>query len=268
MSLSESQQFFFDLCSKPEIILNFKKDRKKALKKYFNSIKDQIELSRYPAERFQTYRDHISFGILGGIRSAFPVLHSLLSEKEWNHLLNDFYLRRKTRSPMARHVFYEFSRYLQGTSKFLKELKNRFPYLSELADYESLEIKIKYALDQPVRKESSQAGFIPVLNPHLISRVYHWPVHHICREFSSKKKVKRGNYLLAVYRDPESLEVRFIEGNKAVAQIIKLMQSRKRNVHEIINELLSKKRIKDKKLFVREALATLEYLRQKNIIVG
>lgn len=276
VSLSESQQFFFDLCSRPGTILNFKRDRKKVLKKYFRSVEDQAELSRYPAERFQTYRNHISFGILGGIRTAFPVLCSLVSEEEWCRLLNDFYLRRKTRSPMARHVFYEFSQYLRGHSTLLKKLKARFPYLSELADYESLEIKIKYALDQPVQAElpkntltqENLPKLIPVPNPHLEFRMYHWPVHHICREFCSTEKIKRGNYLLVVYRDPKNLEVRFIEGNLRMAQMMKILQRGQKNIRQILKHLMKKSRIKDKGLFYREAITTLGCLYQKNIIVG
>lgn len=261
MSLRESQRFFYDLCAKPETILALKKNKGKVLKKYFRSFQDRDYLAKYPLERFQTYRNHISYGILGGIASCFPVIKSLVSETEWAELLNNFYLKRLTRSPIARQVFGEFSQYLQ---KYRGPLLKKFPYIRELAEYEYLDLKIFFEKDTCQKTDLRQKLpsnphdillWKPVLNSHIATRLYRWPVHQICKDYYKPSQVKKGRYGLIVYRDPATLKARFIEANDLM---IKLVESLRRN-NSIKKLLLS---------FSPEVLSALGFLKEKNIIIG
>ncbi|QQR81813.1 MAG: putative DNA-binding domain-containing protein [Deltaproteobacteria bacterium] len=264
MSLLESQTFFYNLCAKPETIKAFKENPSKTLKKYFSNPRDREYLIQYAPERFQTYRNHISYGILGGIASCFPVLKSLISEKEWNDLLNNFYLKRLTKSPIARHVFGEFSYYLQ--KKYRGPLLKKFPYLRELAEYEYLDLKLffekefsheeklKGILNLP-KNPKSLLKLKPLLNPHLEARLYHWPVHLICKNYSTPAKVKKGSYGLVIYRDPETLKVRFVEANETMLKLILFILNNK-NISELI------------KKFSPDVFQALGFLKEKNIILG
>ncbi len=265
MSLRESQAFFYDLCAKPETIVALKKDTKKVLAKYFLSHRDRQHLASYPAERFQTYRNHISYGILGGISSCFPVLKSLVGPKDWNDLLNEFYLKRLTRSPIARRVFGEFSQFLR--SHYRGPLLKKLPYLKELAEYEHLELKLFFEKESPRAPKREDLAhelpsntdvllsFIPILNPYLETRLYRWPVHHISRDHWKPSLLKRGTYGLIVYRDPETLKVRFVEANPPLLDVIAAL-AKKPPLRKLTD------------LFSTEVFAALGFLKEKNILIG
>jgi len=270
--LRESQNFFYNLMARPEVIGQLRKNREKTLKRFFRSAKDREALMRVPLERLQTYRNHISVGFLGAIETAFPVLRSLVSQAEWNGLLNDFYLKRLTRSPIARQVFREFARYLQ---KYRGPLLKRLPYLKELAEYENLEIRLVYDVDRPAPEspESAEAPesfvrLIPALNPHHALRVYRWPVHRVCRGFSSPRKVKPGRHALLVYRDPESFKIRFLEANPLVAELVGLMTTGKRTIGDVLERLLKKHKPVDPQAFVREGVQTIRFLKDRGVVLG
>lgn len=276
--LRESQNFFFNLMARPEVIGQLRKNREKTLKRFFRSAKDREALRRVPLERLQTYRNHVSIGLLGGIEAAFPVLKSLVSQDEWNGLLNDFYLKRLTRSPIARHVFREFSHYLR--KRYRGPLLKRMPYLRELAEYETLDLKLIYDVDQPepqgLLKDWSAVSadpqvflkLVPFLNPHQALRLYRWPVHRICRGYSTARRVKPGRNHLLVYRNPESFQIRFLEANPLVAELIARMRSGGKSVETLLERLLKKHRPSNAAIFVREAVSTIEFLKERGVVLG
>ncbi len=274
--LRESQNFFFHLMAKPEVIGRLRKNRAKTLKRFFREEGDRAALRSIPLERLETYRKHVSVGLLGGIESAFPVLRSLVTLEEWNGLLNDFYLRRLTRSPIARHVFQEFAHYLK---KYRGPLRKRLPYLEELAEYENLEIRLLYDIDRPVGEAlihdpksaanpKEYGKLIPVLNPHHALRVYRWPVHRICRGYSTPKQVRPERTVLLVYRDPETLRVRFVEANPLVADLVSKMDSGRSSIGQLLKGLLVKRKPEDAAAFVREGLHAIEFLKSKGVLLG
>lgn len=277
-TLRESQEFFFHLMAKPETVGRLRKNRAKELARFFRSPEDRAALARVPLERLETYRKHVSMGLLGGIESAFPVLRSLVSEAEWNGLLNDFYTKRLTRSPIARRVFEEFAHYLR--KKYRGPLLRRLPYLRELAGYENLDLRLLYAVDRPEPKglikdwataaadTQTLLGMIPLLNPHLESRVYRWPVHRIARGHSSPRRVKPGRYALIVYRDPETLAIRFLEANPLVADLVARMAPGKANVARLVEGLLKKHRPADAAAFAREGISAIASLKELGVVIG
>lgn len=275
--LRESQNFFYNLMARPDVIVAFQRNRERVLKKFFRSEKDRRALSKIPFERFETYRKHISVGLLGGIEDAFPVLRSLISESEWNGLLNDFYLKRLTRSPIARRVFREFPHYLQ--KRYRGPLLKRFPYLRELADYENVDLRLFYDVDRPVPAlDVKDVGsvtdpavllhLVPVLNPHHVLHAYRWPVHRICREFSSPKQVKPGRYPLLVYRDPDTLQVRFLETNPLVAEFVRRMRPGRTAIENLLKALIARRRPAEAQTFVAEAIGVLSFLKEKGVLLG
>jgi hypothetical protein len=276
-TLRESQSFFYNLMARPEVIGRIRKNRAKTLRRFFRSEKDREAMRRIPLERFETYRKHISIGFLGAIETAFPVLRSLVSQNEWNDLLNAFYLKRLTRSPIARRVFREFAQFLR---KYRGPLLDRLPYLKELAEYENLEIRLTYDPDRPVedglirdwdaaaREPGRFVGLIPVLNPHHALRVYRWPVHRVCRGFSSPGRVRPGRYALLVYRDPETFKIRFLETTPVVAEMVGLMAPKRKPLGRVLETLVKKHKPSDPQAFVREAVGAIRSLKERGVVLG
>lgn len=273
MSLAESQAFFYDLCARPETIRNLRKDRQQVLKKYFCDEADRRELARYPLERFQTYRDHVSEGLLGEIERAFPVLRSLVSKKDWNELLNDFYLKRLSRSHLARQVFQEFSAYLQS---YRGPLLKRIPYFHELAEYEALDLKLFFAPDRQLdvqwvtESPDDPLSLIPILNPQVELRIYRWPVHLMRKGDRRYRHKKPGQYPIIVYRHPKSLKIRFIEGNRLFADLLAAVRPGRKSIRRILRDLAAQHGITaaHQEDFIIEGVTTIARLRQKGIILG
>jgi hypothetical protein len=274
MSLRESQNFFYHLCSRPETIQDLKKNRAKVLRKFFRSKKDRDVFSQIPFERFQTYRDHVAIGLLGGIQTSFPVLRSLMSEKEWSALLNEFYGKRLSRSPIARQVYHEFAYFLE--KQYRGALSKKFPYLGELAQYEALELKLLYAADtrpqtidvrrlEDMTDPQTLVSLIPILNPDLTARTYRFPVHRIRKDFSSARVVKPGAFPLLVFRYAD--EIRFLEANFLVAKMISLM-SRKLSIKAVLEKLLDPTNAKDLNRFAREAIGVIHLLNDEGVLLG
>lgn len=273
MSLAESQRFYFDLCAKPETIKGLQKSAPTMLKKYYRSQKDREFLAHYPVERYHVYRNHISVGFLGGIEDVFPITRSLVTKEAWNELLNDFYSKRLTRSPLARHVFDEFSTYLQN---YEGPLLKRLPYLNELAEYERLELRLIFSKDKPMNVAhmtvvpKDPLTLIPILNPHLVRRVYQWPVHRISKHYWKPIEIEKGHYPLIIYRHPETLRVTFIEGNVLFANLIEAMKPGRKSIRRILNDLVRKYHVsQDKKeTFIQEGILIIVELRQQGVIIG
>lgn len=273
MSLSESQQFFFALCTKPQLIKEFRKNRAKVLRKYFASPTDRDYLATYPAERFQTYRDHVSEGLLGGVKDAFPISYSLMPRAEWNELLNSFYLKHLTGSPLARHVYREFGLALQD---YRGPASKKYPFLKELARYEYLDIKLYFALDQKLNIEWQKEAprdpltLVPILNPVLELETYHWPVHQIVKRNAKRMIQEKGHYPLLVYRHPETLELHFMESNVVLADLVGAIKAGRKNIGQILSILAKRHRIKaaQQESFWQEGLRTLADLRQRGVVIG
>lgn len=273
MSLAESQQFFYDLCADPNTVKSLKENMRKCLNNHFSNQKDRDFLKQYPATRYQTYRNHVAIGFLGTIGDVFPVIRSLVTTDEWNELLNQFYLKRLTRSPLARHVFDEFSAYLQ---KYQGPLMERLPYLHELAEYERLDLRLVFAKDVPLPAQwvtdapDDPLSLIPFMNPHVELRVYDWPVHKICKTYADPKQVQRGNYPLIVYRDPQTMRARFIEGNQIFADLIDRMKPGGASIRDILEDIAAQHNIPETEIgtFMTEGIQTIAHLRQKGIILG
>lgn len=118
-------------------------------------------------------------------------------------------------------------------SRFLKErcdaFVKRHPFLSELADYEWIELEIlehpgepvpgeDVGLDEPTRFTT----FGPRLNPVIIVRHYVYPITKIVDWLKAGVKLPRrvGKQAahMVIYRDPDNLDARFLEfGELAVA---------------------------------------------------
>lgn len=273
MSLAESQEFFYDLCARPDTIRALRNNRNQTLKKYFHRDSDRNALTEYPLERFQTYRQHVSEGLLGVVERAFPVLRSLVSKKTWDELLNDFYLKRFTRSPLARQIFQEFSTYLQS---YRGPLLKTIPYFHELAEYEALDLKLFFAPDERPDVAWAEASpedpltLIPILNPQVELRVYRWPVHLMKKNDRRYQRRRPGQYPIIVYRHPETLTIKFMEGNKLFADLIAAVRPGRKSIRRILHDLAERHDIETthKNDFIIEGVTTIAHLRQKGIILG
>ncbi len=147
---------------------------------------------------------NVTYGIL---KQAFPITLQLLSQKEWDELVNAFQAQHDAqaeevwRMPKELHTFVQQNDYNTTFNR---------PYLEELLWFEWLEIEVYGMLD----------GFVPnftkgnlseqelILNPDFHLHSFSHPFHKMSIEAATEHV---GLFHVLVYRTQTTKEVRFIE---------------------------------------------------------
>jgi hypothetical protein len=187
----------------------------------------QPQATRLPAgfapERLAVYVDLLYNKFDESLSACFPVIHSLLSKKDWRKLLQDFIAEHRCLTPYYREIPDEFLHYLQQE----RQQPDDWPFLAELAHFEWIELQLSIAEAEPVtRKPLSDTELlanIPIFAPVMQLLHYRWPVQDIGPNCLPNLPPESVNLILG-FRDRED-QVRFISLSPATAQLIALLDS-------------------------------------------
>ena len=129
-----------------------------------------------------------------------------------------------------------------------------------------ISLNIAWAEEAP----SDPLTLVPVLNPLVELRLYHWPLHTIKKGDRSLLRKKPGEFPLIIYRHPEKFDIRFMEGNRLFADLIDQVRQGRRSIRTILSALAKQYSIAsvDRNSFMHEGVATIAHLRHKGIILG
>lgn len=272
MSLRETQDFFYRLMIDDSLLEEMKQNTTASIGKFFREKSDQEAICSYPLERYQTYREHISVGLLGQLSSAFPVLHSILENQEWQMLTELFFKSGLAKSPIARSAFFEFANFLKS---YQGPLLKKYPYLHELADYEINDLELFFAKDcffekTPEPSFENLKQLRALINPHHIFRKYQWPVHYLSKSHSEPSSLKKASYPLCLYRHPSELNVRFIESNEEFYELFNMLKdgtSLEKTIFDIYHKLYPDSENPSEE-FISEFFQTLGQLKQMGLIIS
>jgi hypothetical protein len=183
-----------------------------------------------------------------------------LQEEEWPILLWDYLRHSPPQSEIIRELPYEFSQYFKSNPF---PLQDQYPYLGELIEYEYLEIMMRFA---PEAEGKAVPGKLH-LNPAHVLACYTWPVHYIRKDFCDPKKLPRGEYHLLLWRDPQSLEVKFMEVNALVASLIRALGAGARDSQDLLNSVAEQHGLALSQEFMAEGARLIQDMIDKKIIV-
>ncbi len=214
-----------------------------------------------PEGRFQTYRELVYQGMADVLTSICPVAHAILSEAEWRQIFWEFLRKAPPRSAILRQLPAEVSQFLRDNSY---NLESRYPFLAELMEYEYLEVQVRFA---PEPQSVCVSGILQI-NPAHVLRHYTWPVHYISEENCDPETLPRGDYFLSLWRDPQTLEVRFMEVSSLVASLLEILGSGVVDGREALEQLSKTLEIQPSEEFLNEGFALLENFRQKGILLS
>lgn len=153
---------------------------------------------------------HLVFNNMDGLLTGtFPVICSLLDEKQWQSLVRLYIRTHEAKTPYFSKIAAEFVAFLNSLND-----ESYPPFLADLAAYEYAEAEI-YTLESKAcdtRKPSSiVAGSFIALASTTQLHQYHYPVHQISRDFIPANPLETPCQLV-LCRDHE-LKVRFLECN-------------------------------------------------------
>lgn len=89
--------------------------------------------------RIHHYRRLIRGVIDDSLRSAYPITENLLTDDEWNFIVDEFIAKHKSQSPQIWQMPYEFYQFIDE-NKF--EVKIKYPHLIDLLLFEWKEIEL------------------------------------------------------------------------------------------------------------------------------
>ncbi len=223
------------------------------------------------------YASLIEIGRLDLMRSIYPCIEALLGKKFKDLVLSyyecmpaDHYNLNKS----ARH----FSRYLQEHEPKLVE---RHPFIVELADFEWVELEV---MEAAVEAKTSQVGerdlddalafasARPVLVDVVYLRRYKYPVMSISKSLLDGEKlprrVKKEETFIAIYRDMQNHECRFLElGELSFDVLTKLQENPETNYGELIKYAVNQCSDGAEET-VQEFLNLINELKEAELIIG
>lgn len=189
------------------------------------------------ARRMAVYQELIFNNIDESLRSAFPVLREISSERRWRGLIRDFLIEHRARTPLFPELPREFLRYLEQVRT---PRDDDFPFMVELAHYEWAELALGISeeaiSDAGISRKVLPLDGIPQLSPLIWLCQYRYPVHRIAPGFMPKKPGAEPTYLL-IYRDRND-EVGFMELNRVTAGLLqRLQQNSDKSAETVLLEL-------------------------------
>lgn len=210
------------------------------LKKIQKTIKDLIlfdsawkkrnkatGIKKEAVKKLEIYRTLVKNTLYDILNKIYPYTKNFL-KKGWNELLSRYIEDYPPKSPILNKVAEHFPEFLSRQKNIVK----KYPFISELAKYEWLEVEI-YERDGPsqsggarrARRRTGEKRRL-ILNP--VHEICHFQYHipEIVQEFQKHKKlrkvIKKPTNVL-IYRDPEKLNVRIFELSEASSIFIELM---------------------------------------------
>lgn len=218
--------------------------------------------------RLAVYRELIFNNIAGFIDSGFPVLKQLIPQNDWQTLIRMFLVEHRAESPYFAEVTKEFLAFLENTDL---PLKQKFPFLEELAHYEWVELALMiddFSIDSVCLKDS-----VDLLNDKVVLSEVAWPlvyefdVHHISADYQPQKKPETPTFIV-VYRNRND-DVEFTEINAVTFSLLQLLKNYPDETgKQILSRLASEIPQVPSQTIIDNGLDILLKLMKRDIILG
>ena len=217
-------------------------------------------LSRSILERIKIYRELVRGSFHDLSVNIYPVTYKLLS-KIWDDLLSDYLEKYPPGSPIFNKVVEHLPEYLFTRKDILKN----YPFISELACYEWLEVKI-------YEKEGiKKANKTLCLNPVHEICAFQYAIPEIVEMIENNQplgKIYKQITNVLIYRDPKNFNVRFFELSTSSFAFIELLKSGL-SIDMVIYFLanayqVDKSNYKD---FEKEAMKLVSVLKKSRILI-
>ncbi|KAA2242545.1 DUF2063 domain-containing protein [Chitinophaga agrisoli] len=167
------------------------------------------------------------------LQSAYPLTRHLLSTREWNAMVKEFFSNHPCQSPQVWYMPRELYQYM--TQKGHRLLR-KYAFLQELLWLEWLEVELFMMEDRPTAYTTiGDLTTDPlVLNPEYALQQFVYPVHlKPAKEITAADK---GQYFLALFRKPDSGEVTFMNLSPALVAMLELLQEGPQTMDALVRQ--------------------------------
>jgi len=221
--------------------------------------------------RLAIYRDLFFNNLRDLLGRSFPVTRKILGEAAWQHMVRDWLIRHRARTPLFLELPQEFLNYL---AEERTPAPNDPPFLAELAHYEWVELAL--AIDErditslDVDQDGDLLAQVPVLSPLAWPLAYAWPVHRLAPDYQPAHPPDEPTRLL-VWRDRVD-KVGFMEINLVTARLVELLggseEGAPRTGRDCMLQIAAELGRAEPEPIVAAGAEVLQDLRARDIIVG
>lgn len=220
----------------------------------------------FDPERMEIYQQLFlnNFGSI--LKSAFPVLVSVLDKALWDDLVKYFLRDYRAKTQLFFKIPQEFLNFLE-----IQTALTLPPYAYELAHYEWMELALE--LDPATLPVVDYTDLdhvlkgIPVLSPCAKTFQYQYPVHTIDREHVPDHTPDMPTFLVIVRRRDDT--VKFMQINQVTAHMIALMAGNDTLTGEtILQHLVEAMQHPDPNVVIEGGRTALQALLDQDIVLG
>lgn len=215
-------------------------------------------------QRMAIYRELFFNNIDSFLSANFPVLRTILNDRQWFELGQDFFAKHANQSPHFSKIPEEFLDYLQSE----RDSSGDFSFMLELAHYEWVEMALSIAKETvPVNHQNRndlQNQHIR-LSPLAWPLAYQYPVQKISPDFLPETPPEQATFLI-VYRDPDD-EVNFIEITPITYRLLEIIQENEQVlVAECLKQVAEESKHPNPEMIIAGGLQILKELAEKTVI--
>lgn len=215
-------------------------------------------------QRMAMYRELFFNNIDSFLSANFPVIRTLLNDRQWFELGQDFFAKHASQSPHFSEIPEEFLDYLQNE----RDGSDDFPFLLELAHYEWVEMALSIAKETAPadRRNLDNLPYLNIrLSPLAWPLVYQYPVHKIAPAFLPETAPELATFLV-VYRNPDD-EVNFIEITPITYRLLEIIQEHEGMAAiDCLKQVAEESKHPNPELIISGGLEILKGLAEKTVI--
>lgn len=220
------------------------------------------------------YARLINIGHVDVMSSIYPYCSRVLG-RQWETVVRDYIKLYPPQHYRLNKTASRFPEYVAGVPSLIK----KFPFLSELADYEWVEMDLledRRKIERTSRIELAQPDdFVkssPIMNPVHVLRSYTYPVAHIAELVDAdqgfRKKFKPEESYSLIYRHPESHRCRFLELDEKTFKILETAASPGKTYADLLKVAVELTPHQDPHATVTEILELIERFHNEFVFVG
>jgi hypothetical protein len=216
-------------------------------------------------QRMAMYRELFFNNIDSFLSVNFPVLRTLLNDRQWFELGQDFFAKHVSQSPHFSEIPEEFLDYLQNE----RDGSEDFPFMLELAHYEWVEMALSIAKEaapaNPQNLDDLPCRHVR-LSPLAWPLAYQYPVHKISPGFLPETAPEMATFLVT-YRNPED-EVNFIEITPITYRLLQIIQEHEGGVlaADCLKPVAEESKHPNPDMIIASGLQILRELAEKTVI--
>lgn len=189
-----------------------------------------VDIPGINKKNIKHYRSLVLNVIDDSLQNAYPLTYDLLSLKEWNSLVSDFWANHSCQSPQIWSMPKELFDYVSTQKHYLLD---KYVFLEELLWFEWLELEMFMMED--IKRVATPNGDLLfnrlILNPEHRIFDLEYPVHKIRSKMISNSD--RGKYFVIAHRNNKG-DILFTDLSTALVRLIEYLNESPKSLTELI----------------------------------